>query len=109
MDTRQIVIRSFRGVQLALCAVHPDRGFAWTADRDAALKLHPADALKLARAAALHWGADCVTMDIAGVLTQPAEARAPRLVPAVRAHGDYIPSADTDAARMDNRSVAGEA
>jgi len=78
-DTRQIVVRSFRGAQLVLSAVHPARGFCWSADRDAALKLLPADALKLARAAAVHWDADCAALDIEGVMVQPKEARKARI------------------------------
>lgn len=111
----QIVVRSFRGARLVLCAVHPDRGFAWTTDRGNALKLLPADALKLARAAAIHWGADAVTLDIDGVAVQPKEARKARLqiVPLC----DYpsgtqscdADNADTAEAREANRLCAGEA
>lgn len=75
MDKLQIVVRSFRGTQLVLCGVHPDRGFSWTADRSQALTVAPVDALKLARAAAIHWNADCVAVDAAGVLVQPVQAR----------------------------------
>lgn len=103
MDKKQIVVRSFRGAQLVLAAVHPDRGFAWVADRSQALKLEPVDALRLARAAAIHWGADCVTVDAAGVLSQPIEARKAGLTGAQIMRLDMqlqriLDSEDTDAA-----------
>jgi hypothetical protein len=81
-DGSHIIVREFRGAQLALVSYDGRGGFLWRNvmlidDKAPALRMPHAFALRLADKASREYGAKCATLSADGTLTQPARAVTP--------------------------------